>query len=203
MSAYLAELKRVAGDLDAAAVPWALVGALACSVHAEPRTTKDIDVVVALPDKERAEELLTKLEQIGYGKASYLMDMEPTRKIGYRLGIPGERRYAIPLDLLTTSCGIEQSVVDAAESIELLPSLVLPVASRAHLIAMKILSQNEGDRIRDNADIMALLTGATASDTETTRAALRAITERGFNRGKDLELVLSQFLGAMKKIPDR
>ena len=39
-------LSRLAGVLDAAAVPYMLAGSLASSYHGEPRSTQDVDVVI-------------------------------------------------------------------------------------------------------------------------------------------------------------
>ncbi len=41
---------RLQGDLKAIGASWALVGGLAVSARAEPRTTRDIDVAVAVGD---------------------------------------------------------------------------------------------------------------------------------------------------------
>ena len=45
-----AELRRVARALDEEGVAYALVGGLAVSIHARPRATDDIDVLVAGAD---------------------------------------------------------------------------------------------------------------------------------------------------------
>lgn len=42
----VAELKAVAGALEAADVTWALCGGLAVAVHGAPRATADIDLLV-------------------------------------------------------------------------------------------------------------------------------------------------------------
>jgi len=194
LSAYVAELGRIARDLAETQVPWALIGALAFSVHAEPRTTKDIDVAVALSSSEALEELVQKLVARGYFRPQLLMHAEPVQRLGIRLFVPKSRDYEIPLDLLNSSSGIENEVVLGATRLELLPGVVLPVASLGHLLAMKLLSQNDWDRARDNSDIVALLSRSSPSDIETAQEAISLITERGFNRGKDLVSVLNQFL---------
>lgn len=194
MSSVIAALRMVATDLNRVGRPWALVGALGVSVHAEPRTTKDIDVAVALADGEELEHLITALEESGYGKRKVLMQSEPTYQLGFRLLIPGPRAHRIPVDLLTSSCGIEPEIIKAAEIIELLPGVILPVACLGHLLAMKVLSQNDWDRIRDKADIVALLARASSSDIAVAHEALTLITERGHNRGRALVSMLEHFL---------
>jgi aminoglycoside-2''-adenylyltransferase len=53
-----AELRRVTRALDQAEVQYALVGGLAVSVHARPRATDDIDVLIAGGDLARVTRLL-------------------------------------------------------------------------------------------------------------------------------------------------
>jgi hypothetical protein len=50
-------LRRVVAALDDAGVPYMVTGSLASSLHGAPRSTQDIDVVVA-PDRESLERLL-------------------------------------------------------------------------------------------------------------------------------------------------
>jgi hypothetical protein len=50
-------LKRVFAELDDAGVPCALIGGLAVSARAEPRTTRDVDVAIST-DGDAAAELL-------------------------------------------------------------------------------------------------------------------------------------------------
>lgn len=61
MSALEAALRRVAGELDARGRRWGLVGGLAVSARAEPRITRDVDVVVDVRDDADAEALVLDL----------------------------------------------------------------------------------------------------------------------------------------------
>ena len=58
-------LSEIATRLDASGRKWALVGGLAVSARAEPRTTRDVDVVVAVHDDEDAEQLVHALAGSG------------------------------------------------------------------------------------------------------------------------------------------
>lgn len=53
------------------------------------------------------------------------------------------------VDVLFASSGIEPELVRAAEPIEVLPSLTVPVARTGHLIAVKLLARDDE---RVNAD---------------------------------------------------
>jgi hypothetical protein len=103
----------------------------------------------------------------------------------------------VAIDLLFSSSGIETEVVREAVTIEILPDLEVPVASRPHLLAMKVLSRNDSDRVRDDLDLQGLLAEASPVDIEAAKTALKMITSRGYNRGKDLEaefeLVLARY----------
>jgi hypothetical protein len=67
------------------------------------------------------------------------------------------------------------------------------VASHEHLIALKVLSLDDR-RPNDRADLQALLTRASTTQVERADAALALITERGFNRRKDLHAELDQVI---------
>lgn len=52
------EFKSVIATLEQAQIPYALCGGLAVGVHAEPRATKDIDILLVAEDVERAKKAL-------------------------------------------------------------------------------------------------------------------------------------------------
>lgn len=58
-------LSRLVGVLDAAAVPYMLTGSLASSIHGTPRSTQDIDLVIA-PDEAGLERLLSSFPDDRY-----------------------------------------------------------------------------------------------------------------------------------------
>ena len=59
------------------------------------------------------------------------------------------------------------------------------MATTAHLVALKVLACDER-RPQDEADLRSLLLGASDADIEGTAEALNLVTERGFDRGRDL-----------------
>jgi hypothetical protein len=53
------------------------------------------------------------------------------------------------LDLLFASSGLEREVCEAAERLEIVPGVAVPVARAGHLVGMKLLSrQSTGCRTR-------------------------------------------------------
>jgi len=197
MAAFLSELVRIADDLNASGVRWCLVGGLGASVYAEPRTTKDIDLVVAISDEAEFAHLRNFLICRGYTNPQLLMHSMPTRRMGWRLILSGSSKNVIPVDFLSQACGIEEEIVSQAHQLEILKGVKFPVASLAHLIAMKLLSQNDTDRIQDRADLMALISVSSAEDIEAAREAVTLIVERGFNAGRDLNNEFKIFLNQL------
>jgi hypothetical protein len=98
----------------------------------------------------------------------------------------GEDDNAV-VDLIFATRGIEPEVVRADQPIELFPGVVTTVAQIGHLIALKVLSRDDDTRPQDVIDLRALILEATPDDLEMARTALDLITERGYQRDKDLQ----------------
>lgn len=184
MNLLEAALRRIVGDLDALGMRWAIVGGLAVSARAEPRTTRDVDVAVAVTSDEEAEAMVHGLQARGYVVRAVVEHEAKRRLATARLvsATPPE----VLIDLLFASSGIEEEVVSGAERLEILPSFVASVATVGHLLALKILARDDRVRPQDLDDIRALLREATATDLATAREALRSITSRGFARDRAL-----------------
>jgi predicted nucleotidyltransferase len=184
----------VAADLGELGARWAVVGALAVSARAEPRFTRDIDLAAAVDDDADAERLVHRLLDRRY-RVSTLVEQEGTGRLAtVRLVPPGEEGDGVVVDVLFASAGIEPEVVAAADWIEVFPGLTLPVATTAHLVALKVLARDDRTRPQDRADLVALLSAATPADLEQARTALALITARGYHRGKDLQAELDALL---------
>lgn len=192
---HLAEaLAAAAHDLDDLGVAWALVGGLAVSTWCDPRLTRDIDVAVSVSSDEDAERVVRGLQGRGY-ETIEIIEQEATARLAtarlVRNALP-----AILIDVLFASSGIEEEIVRAALTIEVFPGLSVPVASRAHLLALKLLARDDRQRPQDHDDLVALLRDATGDDLLETRRATALITARGFNRQRDLPRALDELLRA-------
>ncbi len=181
-------LQRAEQDLRELGRPFALAGGFAVSVRAEPRTTRDVDFVVAVQDDQSAEvlvadmgargyQILTAIEQSAVGRLATVRLMSPTGTL---------------VDLLFASSGVEAEIVESAEVIEVLHGVLLAVPTVGHLIAMKVLSRDDRQRPQDRVDLAALFKDSTAADLVIARDALRLITERGYHRGLDLLTALDR-----------
>ncbi|MET8774729.1 nucleotidyl transferase AbiEii/AbiGii toxin family protein [Nocardia sp. NPDC004654] len=194
MNPLEAALRRAATDLDKFGYRWALVGGFAVSARSIPRFTHDIDLAVAVADDNAAESLVRHLFDCGYFmNASVEHDNGRLATIRLRRSFDG---VPILVDLLFASSGIESEIVSAAEELEIVADLVLPVATTGHLIALKLLARDDRTRPQDLADLHGLLSAATEDDVREARAAVHLITERGFHRDRDLESGLDSLIAA-------
>lgn len=178
-SALHALLRQIHHALSASHTPFALVGGLAVSARAEPRFTRDVDVLVAVADDDDAEALIRSLRDHGLVPFALVEQVATGRLATARLR--NDRNMIC--DLLFATTGIESRIVAAAMPMEVAPGVRLPVASTEHLLAMKVLSSEPG-RPQDHMDLLALL--ATGPDMAAVRAALEAIQASGAHRQQDL-----------------
>ncbi len=191
-------LPRLITDLDVLGVRWALVGGLAVSARSEPRTTRDVDIVVAVSDDAGAERVVLALRRRGYRDAGVMLEHEVTGRLAtMRMVAPHPRDDGTVVDLIFASTGIEQEIVATASPIEVLPEVIVHVASLPHLLAMKVLA----GRMQDAADFAALFRRASDRDLAQARAALALVTERRTNRQKDLALEFERLCAAARREP--
>lgn len=205
MEPRLAEaFRRLQVDFRALRIQWALVGGLAVSARAEPRTTRDIDVAIAVAGDREAEEVIRRLRDRGYLDEVVMEHRDVERLSTVRLTRRGDES-GIFFDLLFASSGIEPEVVERADLLEILPDLYAPVAEIGHLLALKVLAlrpDRPEERPQDFTDIRELLGVADDSDLRRARAALELISRRGYDRGKALEEELEKQLTHFRQEQD-
>jgi Nucleotidyl transferase AbiEii toxin, Type IV TA system len=178
-------LSAIGSRLSAIGARWALVGGLAVSVRTAPRFTQDIDIAVSVVSDADAEELVADLANRGFRIAS-MVEQSSTGRLAIASVVPSSRDDDTLVDLMFAMSGIEPEVVAAAGPLEVLPDVVAPVAVIGHLIALKVLAQDDETRPQDRVDLQSLLTIATAADLSIAAEALLLVDARGFARGKDL-----------------
>jgi hypothetical protein len=186
-------LIRLAGDLQALGVRWALVGGMAVSFRAEPRTTQDVDVVAAVSGDREAERISRDLTMRGYRplEAQPFLENADGRLNAVRLLAPAAVGLeTVGVDLLFASSGVEEEIVAAAELREVALGLYVPVARIGHLIALKVLAGREKDR----TDARSLLQRASLEDLQLARESLDRIERQGFHRDKDLQAEFARLL---------
>lgn len=179
-----AALRRINTALAADGRRYALVGGLAVSVRSEPRMTRDADFAVAVDSDAEAEQLVASLASAGFVVSALIEQTAVDRLATVRL-----EHHSSPglfTDLLFSSCGIENEIVTAAEVLDVLEGVNLPVATVGHLIAMKLLARDDRNRPNDADDLRALAAVATSADWEGATGAVALIEKRGFGRRRDL-----------------
>jgi len=191
-----AALAQIARDLGALGHRWALVGGFAISIRAEPRFTRDVDVAVAVADDTAAEALVHSLMDRHYRLVATVEQDAAGRLATARLIPPFARADEVVVDLLFASSGVEPELVDAADVIDVLPDVTVPVASIGDLIALKILARDDDRRPQDAADLRALRGVASSSDLSRADATLSLIATRGFDRGRDLRAAFAAYAGS-------
>lgn len=182
-------LRQVASDLGALDRRFAVVGGLAVSVRAEPRLTRDVDVALSVVDDPDAERVVASLRQRGY-EVLAVVEQEATGRMSTVRLIRRGDRSGLVTDLLFASSGFEPEVVEAADHVEVLPGLVLPVATVGHLIVMKLLARDDRRRPADADDLRALGSVASSDDWKQARHAVTLVHARGYERGRDLAALL-------------
>ena len=143
------ELHSVARALREAAIPYAVCGGVAVTIHGATRTTKDIDLLVLPADLAR---VLDAVRPLGFAYAALPMTFEA--------GTPRERRVQrvskleagehLILDLILAE-GAMAEMLDGCLQLAL-PEGPLWVVAREKLLAMKRLA----GRTQDLADLQKL-----------------------------------------------
>lgn len=175
-------LLRIDLDLRQIGAEFALVGGLAVSLRAEPRTTRDVDLAVAVETDLRSEKIVHALLARGYRVGAHIEQDRVGQLASVRLELPDEQNGGVVVDLLFASSGIEREIVEAAEVLEILPGTRMRVARCPHLVAMKVLA----GRPQDLVDIESLRACLDGADYEVVQQLLELISRRGFDRQKDL-----------------
>jgi predicted nucleotidyltransferase len=189
-----AALRRIASDLNALHIPWALVGGFAVSVRTEPRFTRDVDVAVVVDDDQAAERLVRSLIGKGYRLDAIVEQDSVGRLATARMISLGADRLSVVVDVLFATAGIEPEIVAAAEVLEVLPGIQMPVAAAGHLVALKLLARDDDTRPQDAADLRALRAVLEPADRAAARTAAELIVDRGFARGRALIALTEAFL---------
>ncbi len=124
-------------------VAYAVIGGYAVGIHAEPRYTKDLDILI-VPEKKNAKALLAALSEFGAPISNLSVDELATPGLLYVFGIPPLR-----VDILNRIVGVNvKALIKRAKKIKIADTS-LKVVTIADLIMLKKLA----GRKQDLADI--------------------------------------------------
>lgn len=182
-NSVIASLAQLALDLGRVGAKWAVIGGFAVSARAEPRFTRDVDACVLVDGDLEAELIVRALTRRAYVVEAIVEHEYQDRLATIRLISPVAG--GVLVDLLFGSSGIEAEIVEAAESLEVLAGLTVPVAQSAALVVLKLLANDES-RPQDAIDLRALRPTLTPVDEAEVRRLAGIVTARGFNRERDL-----------------
>jgi hypothetical protein len=200
MNPLLFALESIVTQLNSQNIKYAIVGGFAVSFYGYERTTKDIDLAIMTDSDRESEKIIQQLFAYGFTQKAILEHQPSGRLATIRLNSPRLHNYgSVVVDLLFASSGIENEIVHEAKSHELTPNLTVNIASVVHLITMKVLAFDPFSRAQDGADIMALLKLLNDEEIAKVKVNLELITERGFERGKDLQNEFKKFIKASNK----
>jgi len=185
-------LIAVIAPLRKAKVQFALVGGMAVSYRTVERFTKDVDLALAVESDEEAERAVRDVREAGYSIEMVLEQTAADRLSTIRMVPLNDKEMFV--DLLFASSGIEHEVVASATDAEIAPALAVPVATIPALIALKVLSADWKTRPQDILDLQHLISSAVSTQIDESRHLLDLITERGFNRTKDLQSELDGYI---------
>lgn len=191
MSGLVQAATRATAVIERRGLGYCLVGGFAVSVRTEPRFTRDLDLAVAVHDDAEAERLTSSLLDAGFHAEAMVEQDAVGRLATVRLVDADGWR----VDLLFASSGIEAELVAAATPLDVLPGLVVPVASLGHLVALKLLARDDDTRPQDAGDLRALRDAATDDDVTEASRAVTLIDQRGYGRGRDLPAALDAWIG--------
>ncbi|MFL6196459.1 MAG: hypothetical protein ACJ75H_19920 [Thermoanaerobaculia bacterium] len=182
-------LIRLGADLRAVGARWALIGGFAVILRAESRSTRDLDVVLAVSGDREAEAIVRALHLRGYRDhpKGGMIEREDGRLATVRLVSPPlDEDLGSEIDLLIACSGVEAEVVAAATLVEVLPGVVIPVARAGHLVALKVLA----GRLKDADHLDSLIRAMDADDLRLARETVDLIERRGFNDKPERDLLV-------------
>lgn len=134
-------LAEVRDLLQAQNVRFALIGGIAVGLRAEPRATKDVDLVISV-DASRAPDVLADLEGHGFTTVRHGLPGPGAVVRLHRVGPDGVRAW---VDLLFEGTDLERSLLDRATTELLFGGVALPVATTEDLILLKLLAHRPQD----------------------------------------------------------
>lgn len=160
-------LARLARGLDAAALPYMIIGGQAVLLHGEPRLTRDVDVTLGV-GLERLDDLLAALPGLGLRPL-----VDPSDFTRRTLVLPCEDPgTGVRVDFILSFTPYERDAIARARRV-LLGGTEVAFATAEDLVVHKVLA----GRPRDLEDVRGVLLKNPAFDAAAVRAALHDIAD--------------------------
>jgi hypothetical protein len=141
------DFKELLSAFNVHRVRYLIVGGQAVSFHAQPRATKDLDILIS-PDPENSKAVFAALVKFGAPIGGVTAADFTTPGTFYRMGTP-----PVMVDIMSKIGGVDFDAAWARRvHVAIDDTLTIPVISRNDLIAAKI----SAGRPQDLADVAAL-----------------------------------------------
>ncbi|MGC2028568.1 MAG: nucleotidyl transferase AbiEii/AbiGii toxin family protein [Steroidobacteraceae bacterium] len=190
------DFKELLSALNAHRVRYLIIGGYAVSFHAEPRATKDLDILIS-PDAENGKAVYAALAQFGASLEGLSAKDFTEPDSFYRMGTP-----PVMVDILSRISGVEfESAWQRRVDVQIDDTLTVSFISRDDLLASKI----SAGRAQDLADVAELRESRKQSEiSQPAMGALEKI-EREQARGREawLELRRKQAEKSAGSAPER
>ncbi|MCB9893655.1 MAG: nucleotidyl transferase AbiEii/AbiGii toxin family protein [Planctomycetes bacterium] len=147
LSGFKQPLSAIVEWAGATGHSFALVGGLAVSSHAEPRSTQDIDVLLVSIDEP--DELLVSLRPYGF-QEFFKESVEIATRSSVLVLLHASSQ--VKVDVMLARLPIEEDFVGEAQQVPF-AGVTVPVITVEHLVLMKLLAS----RPRDEADVHELV----------------------------------------------
>ena len=142
------EFHKIVRRFQAEGIAYALIGGVAVAFHAEPRFTRDIDLLIREADLERVTEVL---KREGYFKSTSPWALEDSNLILHRF-LRAEGSSGMIIDILVAGDSRHEQIIKNALEAESEKVGVVKVADKADLIWLK----RKRNSKQDQADIARL-----------------------------------------------
>lgn len=146
-------LRRVVAILDDTGIPYMLTGSIAAAYHAEPRTTRAIDLVIAVSADEIGD-LLGRLDAEGF-YVSHEAAREAVRRRGQFNAIDPESGWKVDW-IVRKDRPFSRSEFERRQRVELM-DLKLPIVTAEDLIVAKLEWARKGASELQLRDALAIL----------------------------------------------
>lgn len=138
------DFKELLSVFNSRKVRYLLIGGYAVSLHSQPRSTKDLDLLIS-PDADNVKALYAALAEFGAPLAGMIPADFMESGTFFRMGVP-----PLMVDILPAIPGVDfESAWDRRAEMEIDPDngLRVPVISRRDLIAAKLAAARPQDLI--------------------------------------------------------
>jgi len=153
LEAYSTMVKKIIAALENAKLDYAFTGALAVSFYGAPRTTTDVDVILAISDESDFEtKILSAMKQAGFRVDKRRIDAALTS--GYEIATLRQEKSPYTVDLIMSVNKFEKKTGKIYDTVTFFQTAECLIAAKLRMIKATLVPERS---IKDKEDIMAIL----------------------------------------------